>query len=283
MRERTLVGTLARPSVVAEILEKHGIHLARALGQHFLVDGNVLRRVVEGAAIKPGNPILEIGPGIGTLTEELCDRAGRVVAVETDRRLITALRDTLGDRNNLEILQGDALRVDLPALFSPGEPLKLVSNLPYSIATPLILHTLHELPQLRSLTVTVQRELADRYLASPGTSAYNAVSVKLQFLTDIRRLAHAPPGVFFPPPRVESSIMHFERKKSALSLPQVDAFFSFLNAAFSSRRKKLVNALSGGRNAYVGRAPAEAALDETGVPASSRAEELTPDKLLQGF
>ncbi len=277
------MGTLARPSVVAGILAKHGIRLTRALGQHFLVDGNVLRRLVEGAGLRPGDTVLEIGPGIGTLTEELCGRAGRVVAVETDRRLIAALQDTLGGRKNLEIFKGDAMQVDLPSLFAPREPLKLVSNLPYSIATPLILRVLRVLPQLESMTVTVQRELADRYLALPRTHAYNAVSVKLQFLCDIRRLAQVPPTVFFPPPRVESSILYFERKKVDLSSVQVDAFFAFLNGAFSSRRKKMVNALSGARDACIERSAAEEAMDKVGVATSCRAEELPPEKLLEIF
>ena len=277
------MGRLARPSVVADVLAKYGIQLTRSLGQHFLVDGNVLRRLLQGADLRPEDTALEIGPGIGTLTEELCDRPGRVVAIEMDPRLVGTLRDILGDRKNLEIIAGDAMRVDLAGLFASSERIKLVSNLPYNVATPLILRALRELPQLLTMTVTVQRELADRYLALPGSPAYGAVSVKVQLLTAIQRLAQVPPTVFFPPPRVASSIIHFERKQTSLSAPQVAGFFDFLNAAFSSRRKMLVNALSGGRNLYIQRPLIEKSLLELGLPTSCRAEELSPPHLLEVY
>lgn len=274
------MGELARPSVVAEMLERHGLRLTRSLGQHFLVDGNVLGRLVEAAGLTPEDTALEIGPGIGTLTEELCSRAGRVVAVEMDRRLLAVLGENLSSRKNLEVVEGDAMRVDLGASFSPGEKVKVVSNLPYNVATPLILRLLRELPQAESMVVTVQRELADRYSARPGHPSYGGVSVKMALLAEVRRLAYVPPTVFLPPPRVESAIIRIDRRDAALSEAEVESFFLFLNAAFAARRKMLANALSAGRAPYCPRAAVDKALEETDLAPGIRAEELTCEELL---
>lgn len=275
------MGELTRPSVVAEILERHGIRLSRSLGQHFLVDANVLRRILEGAELGPGDTVLEIGPGIGTLTEELCDRAGRVVAVELDPRLKSVLDDLLGKRPNLVTVLGDAMRVDLSGLLSPREEVKVVSNLPYSVATPLLLRIMRELPQARLLVVTVQRELADRYLAAPGDPSYGAVSVKMQFLARLRRLAQVPPTVFLPPPRVGSTVLRLERAGPEPGSGDVQSFFLFLEACFSARRKMLVNALGGGRRPYGSRDAVASALRELGLHPTARAEELSPRDLLE--
>jgi 16S rRNA (adenine1518-N6/adenine1519-N6)-dimethyltransferase len=277
------MGKLARPSVVAEILERHGLRLTRALGQHFLVDGNVLRRLIDAADLTPEDTALEIGPGIGTLTEELCARAGRVVAVEMDSRLLAVLDDILGSRPNLELVEGDAMRADLAGLFSPGERVKVVSNLPYNVATPLILRLLRELPQAVSMVVTVQRELADRYTAEPGRPAYGGVSVKMRLMAETRRLAYVPPTVFLPPPRVESALLRIDRKDPAMSEAELDSFFLFLNASFATRRKMLVNALSAGRTPYCERASAVEALRAAGFPPGARAEEFSCQELLNVF
>lgn len=277
------MGDLARPSVVAEILERHGLRLTRALGQHFLIDGNVLARLLAAADLTPEDTALEIGPGIGTLTEELCGRAGRVVAVEMDKRLLAVLDDILGSRPNLELVEGDAMRVDLQRLFSPGERVKVVSNLPYNVATPLILRLLRELPQAETMVVTVQRELADRYMAEPGNPAYGGVSVKMRLLADVHRLARVPPTVFLPPPRVDSAMVLMERKRVAASETEVETFFRFLNASFATRRKMLVNSLSAGRTPYCPRSQVEAALRASGFSAAVRAEELSCGELLTVF
>lgn len=277
------MGELARPSVVAEILERHGLNLTRALGQHFLIDGNVLARLLEAAALTAEDTVLEIGPGIGTLTEELCGRAGRVVAVEMDRRLLAVLDDILGSRPNLELVEGDAMRIDLQALFSPGERVKVVSNLPYNVATPLILRLLRELPQAGTMVVTVQRELADRYMAGPGSPAYGGVSAKVSLLAEVRRLARVPRTVFLPQPRVDSAVISIERKGTDVCEAEVEAFFRFLNASFAARRKMLVNSLSAGRTPYCPRSQVEAALRASDFPPSARAEELSCLELLAVF
>jgi 16S rRNA (adenine1518-N6/adenine1519-N6)-dimethyltransferase len=277
------MGELVKPSVVVEILERHGMRLTRSLGQHFLIDGNTLRRILRTADISPSDTVLEIGPGIGTLTEELCDQAGRVVAIEMDARLMVILKETLGDKGNLELVEGDAMRIDLQRLFSEDEPVMVVSNLPYNVATPLILRLLRELPQAKSMTITVQRELADRYIASPGSRAYGGVSAKIRMLAEIQRIGHIPPTVFLPQPRVDSSMVRIERKREPVSCMEIDAFFHFLNAAFAKRRKMLVNALGSGRAPYCPRTAVEEALRGGGFSPSSRAEELSCEELLVIF
>jgi len=277
------MGELARPSVVAEVLGRHGIRLARSLGQHFLVDGNVLARILEVACLSGEETVLEIGPGIGTLTEELCRRARRVVAVEADRRLAAVLEETLGAPRNLELVLGDAMRMDLASFFHPGERVKVVSNLPYNVATPLLMRLLREISQAEHLVVMVQRELADRYTAGPKHPAYGGVSVKIRYLAEARRAFSVPPTVFLPPPRVDSAVLSIERKSTAPAGPEADSFFLFLNACFSSRRKMLVNTLGSGRSPYCTRAEVEKALHAAGLPPSSRAEELSCEELFALF
>lgn len=277
------MGRLARPSVVAEVLEGYGLRLSRSLGQHILVDGNVLRRLVDAAGLSAADTVLEVGPGIGTLTEELCSRCGRVVAVEADRRMVAAMADLLGPRVNLEVVEGDAMRVDLSSLFSRDERVKVVSNLPYGIATPLIIRLLKELPQVEIMVVTVQRELADRYLATPASPAYGSVSAKVQSLCRVRRLSVLPPTVFFPPPQVQSAIVHLERKEPPLPSGEIEPFFRFLDACFSSRRKMLVNALGGGRSPHVSRSAVEEALRRLELSPTCRAEELPVERLQELF
>lgn len=277
------MGDLVKPSVVVEILERRGLRLTRGLGQHFLVDGNILQRLLDAADLGPGDTVLEIGPGIGTVTEELCVRASRVVAVEMDRRFASVLAEILGGRGNLELVEGDVLRVDLPAWFTESERVKVVSNLPYNIATPVIIRLLKELPQAASMTLTVQRELADRYLASPGDPSYGGVSAKINALAEVRRLANVPPTVFLPPPRVESSILRIDRKEALPAPDEIGIFFHFLDAAFSKRRKMLINSLGGGRSPYCQRFTAREALASAGFEPTTRAEELSCEELLEVF
>lgn len=275
------MGELAKPGVVVEQLKRHGIRLSRSRGQNFLVDGNVLRRIMEAASVDPGETILEIGPGIGVLTEELCRRAARVVAVEMDDRLARVLRENLGDRGNLEVVEGDVLKVDLASLFREGEKVKVVSNLPYNVATPTVIRLLLELPESREMILLVQRELAERYSASPGSPAYGAVSVKIQVLSRVEMLFRVPPSVFLPTPRVESCLIRLSRKEGAPAPRSCRPFFHFLDKAFSSRRKTLLNSLGSGREAYLPRERVSEVLSRLGIPPNRRAEELSPGELLR--
>jgi 16S rRNA (adenine1518-N6/adenine1519-N6)-dimethyltransferase len=240
----------------------------KSLGQHFLVDENILGVIGRLAALEPDDVVLEVGPGLGVLTRYLADRVEHVHAVELDRSLESPLLERIGVRMNVRLTVGDALALDLARL-DPA-PTKLVSNLPYNIATPLVVESLEGIPSLGRWCVMVQREVADRFFATPRTKAYGAVSVVVQLKT--RKVGFHPvsPTVFRPRPRVESALVAFERVDG----PSLGRVRPVVDAAFSHRRKTLANsvALAG----LASRVSAETALAEIGRPPGVRAEELHP-------
>jgi len=240
----------------------------KRLGQHFLVDENILGVIRRLAALDTEDVVLEVGPGLGVLTRYLADRVATVHAIELDRSLEEPLRSMLGGRDNVRLLLGDALSLDLAEL--APQPTKLVANLPYNIATPLIVESLDGIPSLERWCVMVQREVAERFFASPRTKAYGAVSVLVQLRTRKTGFHAVSPTVFKPRPGVESALVAFERFDS----PSLDLARPVVNAAFAHRRKTLANSL-----ALVGlasRIEAEQALAEIGRPPGARAEELAP-------
>jgi 16S rRNA (adenine1518-N6/adenine1519-N6)-dimethyltransferase len=245
----------------------------KSLGQHFLVDENMLGVIDRLAQLQPDDVVLEVGPGLGVLTRHLADRVAVVHAVELDRSLEEPLREALGRRENVRLIFGDALALDLAAL-DPA-PTKLVANLPYNIATPLVVESLDGLPSLRRWTVMVQREVADRFFAVPRTKAYGAVSVLVQLATRRTGSHPVPPTVFRPRPRVDSAIVAFERLDEA---PELAPLRPVVDAAFAHRRKTLANSATLAGLAQ--RAEVEAALAEIGRPPATRAEELTPQEFV---
>jgi 16S rRNA (adenine1518-N6/adenine1519-N6)-dimethyltransferase len=244
----------------------------KSLGQHFLVDENILGVIGRLAALEPHDVVLEVGPGLGVLTRYLVDRVEHVHAVELDRSLEGPLLERVGVRTNVRFTFGDALALDLAHL-EPA-PTKLVSNLPYNIATPLVVESLEGIPSLGRWCVMVQREVADRFFATPRTKAYGAVSVLVQLKTRKVGFHSVPPTVFRPRPRVESALVAFERVDG----PSLDRVRPVVDAAFSHRRKTLANsvALAG----LASRASAETALAEIGRPPGARAEELHPTEFV---
>jgi len=245
----------------------------KALGQHFLVDENILGVIGRLSALDSHDVVLEVGPGLGVLTRFLADRVRLVHAVELDRALEPALLDALGGRTNVSLVWGDALRVDLSALDPP--PTKLVANLPYNVATPLVVETLEHAMSLRRWCVMVQREVADRLFAAPRTKAYGAVSVLVQLAAHKVGFHTVSRTVFHPRPRVESALVAFERLPTS-SLGNARAV---VEAAFAHRRKTLANsvAIAG----LVSRSQAEAALATLGHPTTARAEELEPSEFVR--
>lgn len=243
----------------------------KALGQHFLVDENVLGVIGRLAALEPGDVVLEIGPGLGVLTRYLAERTRLVHAVELDRTLEGALSDALSGLDNVSLAFGDALRIDLGALEPP--PSKLVANLPYNVATPIVVETLEGLPSIERWCVMVQREVADRFFATPRTKAYGAVSVLVQLQARKVGFHAVSPHVFRPRPKVESALVAFVRQGD----PPTPAVRSVVEAAFAHRRKTLANsvALSG----LTTRSRAETALTAIGKSPGARAEELSPEDL----
>jgi 16S rRNA (adenine1518-N6/adenine1519-N6)-dimethyltransferase len=249
------------------------VRAKKELGQHFLVDENILGVIGRLAALDAGDVVLEIGPGLGVLTTYLADRARKVYAVELDETLAPQLRDRLGPRDNVELRFGDALQLDLRDA-APGAT-KLVANLPYNIATPLIAESLDRLPDLELWCVMVQREVADRFFAEPSTKAYGSVSVLIQLVAQRTGFHPVSRSVFRPRPNVESAIVAFRRTGLPDDFPSIKRV---VEAAFAHRRKQLVNSVE--LAGLTSRANAEAALARIGRQPNVRAEELTPPEFL---
>ena len=246
----------------------------RELGQHFLVDENILGVIGRLADLDPGDVVLEIGPGLGVLTRYLADRVSRVLAVEIDRSLEPQLMDRLAGTANVDLVFGDAVALDLAALRPP--PCKLVANLPYNIATPIIVESLDGLPSIERWCVMVQREVADRFFAAPATKAYGAVSVLLQLAAD--RTGFHPVGrtVFRPRPNVDSALVAFRRRPLPADYP---ATKRVVQAAFAHRRKTLPNSIE--LAGVATRERAAAALTAIGLDPGARAEQLLPEQFAE--
>ena len=243
----------------------------RELGQHFLVDENILGVIGRLAELDRRDIVLEVGPGLGILTRYLADRVRRVHAVELDRSLEPHLAAALEGRRNVDLVFGDALRLDLPALHP--RPTKLVANLPYNVATPIVVESLDGLPSIERWCVMVQREVADRFVAAPGTKAYGAVSVLVQLVTERVGFHPVSRTVFRPPPNVDSALVALRRRGA---LPErYRAVKHVVEAAFAHRRKTLPNSLE--LAGLTERTRAAAALEQLGFPAATRAERLAPD------
>lgn len=257
---------------VGAVLSRHGVWLTREIGQHLLVDADVLHRIVAAATLGPQTEVLEVGPGVGALTAELSRRAGRVVAVELDRRLLAVLRETV-PAPNVEIVHGDALAADLPSLFG-GRPFSVVANLPYGVATPLIRRLLYAPPGQvpRELVVMVQREVGQRLAARPGDMS--RLSVEVQLVAEVELLFEVGRQAFFPPPEVSSAVVRLQPLPGyrVPPLPNEQRFFQTVEAGFRHRRKQLHNALG---ELGVGTETIAAALAATGIDARRRAETLT--------
>jgi 16S rRNA (adenine1518-N6/adenine1519-N6)-dimethyltransferase len=250
-------GALHAPSTVRALLERHGLRADKAFGQNFLVDINALRAVVDAAELRGHETVLEVGPGLGVLTRELTRRAGRVVSVELDRRLLAVLDETVGQAENLEIVSGDAMEFDFGRL---PPPRLVVANLPYNIATAFIARAL-EAGAFERLVVMVQKEVAERLVAPPGREAYGSISLLIAHFTRARIVRHVAPGCFYPPPEVTSSIVRLDARPDARPRPDL---FRLIRDAFRHRRKTLAKNLQ------------MAGLDRTAVAEALVAEGLDP-------
>ncbi len=237
---------LYSPRYVKELLSSHGFSFSKSLGQNFLIDGNIVRKIVAQANITSEDYVLEIGPGMGTLTEELALNAKKVVAVELDKSLLPILDETVGKYENLEIISGDILDVDLDKLIQErlnGGPVKVVANLPYYVTTPIVGKLIESGANIDSIIVMVQKEVAERMAAGPGSKTYGSLSVFVNFYTIPEILVKVPKTVFMPQPKIDSAVIRLKMKEQ---LPDVDReqFFKVVKAAFSKRRKTIFNALS---------------------------------------
>ncbi len=234
--------TAINPGELRRLLGAHGLRPSRALGQHFLADPNTARRIVSLAGVGPGDRVLEIGPGVGSLTVALAAAGARVTALELDRHLLPVLADALaraGVSDSVDVVSGDALTVDFDAL-PGGTPHAMVSNLPYNVAVPIVMRLLDDVAAVQRMLVMVQREVGDRLAAGPGTKDYGSVSVRVGYHAQARRVGLVPPTVFLPPPKVDSALVELVRHPTPpVDVPSVDQLFSLVRAGFSQRRKML--------------------------------------------
>jgi 16S rRNA (adenine1518-N6/adenine1519-N6)-dimethyltransferase len=235
------------PATIPALLERHGLAPSRALGQNFLADPNTARRIVRLAGVTSGDRVLEIGPGIGSLTVALLEAGARVTAIELDRHVVPALVDTVGP-DAIALVTGDAMTIDLDEVLRrdehDGARWTVVSNLPYNLATPIVMRLLDDAPTVDSMLVMVQREVGERLAAGPGTKAYGAVSVKVAFHASARVVGLVPPTVFLPAPRVESALVRLVRHpEPPVEVPSPQRLFALVRAGFGQRRKMLRSAL----------------------------------------
>ncbi len=259
----------------SEILKKYQFHLQKKYGQNFLIDTNILHKIVEAAQITKEDWVLEIGPGIGTMTQLLAKMAGQVTTVEIDRELIPILEDTLSSYNNVTILCEDILKVDLLALSKEngGRPVKVAANLPYYITTPIIMALLESRMPLVSITVMVQSEVADRMRTGPGTKDYGALSLAVQYFAKPEIVVRVPASCFLPRPNVDSTVVRLTRYKEPPVVVDDEAFFfAVIRASFNQRRKTLANGLANAGSLGVSREQVETALEKMRISKTVRGE-----------
>ena len=275
---------LYSPSTIKEIRDRHNFKLSKSLGQNFITDRNVLEQIIEGADIGPEDLVIEIGPGIGVLTAEAAERAARVVAVEIDEKLIPILKETLGGFDNVRILNRDILKTDLKEIIREEAEggtftgdVRIIGNLPYYITTPIIMKLLEEAVPAASITIMMQKEVADRIRSGPGTKSYGAISVGVQYYCDVNKVASVPRDVFIPQPKVDSTVLNLvPLKEKRIQAADEKVFFSCVKAAFAQRRKPLLNSLSsaGGMEKDTVRR----ILENAGIDPGRRAETLTMEE-----
>jgi 16S rRNA (adenine1518-N6/adenine1519-N6)-dimethyltransferase len=237
---------LVRPADLRSLLVRHGIHLTRRFGQHFLINRHVLERIVETASLRPDDTVLEIGPGSGVLTRALARTGASVVAIERDKAMLDVLDETVGNLPDVRVVAGDALRVDWSSLLPEIGSTKVVANIPYNITAPLLTTMCLHRPAFRSMTLLVQKEVAMRLAATPGSPDYGSLSLFIQYFASARRVMDVSPESFLPPPRVVSAVVHLEPHAEPPVPVEADDFLRVTRAAFGQRRKTLRNALSAG-------------------------------------
>ena len=271
--------TLGNPKGTIEILKKYNFNFQKRFGQNFLIDSNILAKIVESAEVTKEDFVLEIGPGIGTMTQYLAESAREVVAVEIDKSLIPILGDTLSSYDNVTVINEDILKVDIERLVqekNQGKPIKVVANLPYYITTPIIMGLFESHVPLKSITIMVQKEVADRMQVGPGTKDYGALSLAVQYYARPEVIAYVSPACFIPKPNVGSAVIRLDRYEKPPVETEDEAFlFAVIKAAFNQRRKTLANGLANARELGITRQQAEEALLQMELSPSIRGEALT--------
>lgn len=271
---------IATPSRTHEIMKESHLTFKKSLGQNFLIDVNILENIIRHAGIDKNTGVIEIGPGIGALTEQLAIHAEQVVAYEIDQRLLPILSKTLKDYSNIHIIHQDILKADVHAImkerFKSNQPVQLVANLPYYITTPILMKLLQENLPLTSITVMIQKEVADRMAAKPNSKAYGSLSLAVQYYTEAEVVMTVPKSVFMPQPNVDSSILKLnKRNHPPVEVDNEDYFFSLIRASFTQRRKTLRNNLTRFFKEKFDKEAISSILEEANIDGSRRGESLT--------
>ncbi len=273
------MATLGIPQNTIEVLQKYHFNFQKKFGQNFLIDTHVLEKIIAAAEVTKDDFVLEIGPGIGTMTQYLCEHARAVAAVEIDKNLIPILADTLGAYDNVEIINEDILKVDIAKLAqekNDGRPIKVVANLPYYITTPIIMGLFESHVPIDSITVMVQKEVADRMQVGPGTKDYGALSLAVQYYAKPEIVANVPPNCFMPRPKVGSAVIRLTRHKEApVQVEDEKLMFRIIRASFNQRRKTLANGLKNSGELSLSKEVIEESITELGVPVTIRGEALS--------
>lgn len=270
---------LSNPKQTIQVLQKHDFKFKKKFGQNFLIDPHVLDKIVEAAQITKDDFVLEIGPGIGTLTQYLCEHARQVLAVEIDKNLIPILRETLSAYDNVDVRQGDILRQDIQEIadqYNQGKPIKVVANLPYYITTPIIMELFESHVPLANVTVMVQKEVADRMKAEPGSKECGALSLAVQYYAEPYIAAFVPPNCFMPRPNVGSAVIRLDcLAKTPVEVKDEKLMFRLIRASFNQRRKTLQNGIANSGELSFSKAEVAEAIEKVGLDTNVRGEKLS--------
>lgn len=276
---------LSNPQVTIDTIKKYGFDFQKKYGQNFLVDAHVLNKIMDAAELTPEDCVLEIGPGFGTMTQYLAERAGKVLAVEIDDSLIPILNETLQEYENVKIIHGDILKLDIQRLITnenAGMPVKVVANLPYYITTPIIMGLLEQNIPISSITVMVQKEVADRMQSGPGSKDYGALSLAIQYYSKPYIVANVPPNCFIPRPTVGSCVIRLTRHDTPpVSVQDEKLMFKLIRASFNQRRKTLVNGIGNAAEVPYTKEDAVSALATMGLSPTVRGETLTLEQFAE--
>ena len=279
------MANLGNPQETIAVLQRYGFNFQKKYGQNFLIDTHVLDKIIGAAQIGPDDFVLEIGPGIGTMTQYLAEAAREVIAVEIDTKLIPILQDTLKEYDNVTVLNEDILKVDIRKIAEEkngGKPIKVVANLPYYITTPIIMGLFESEVPLDSITVMVQKEVADRMQVGPGTKDYGALSLAVQYYAEPYIVANVPPNCFIPRPAVGSAVIRLTRyQEKPVKVNDASFMFKIIRASFNQRRKTLQNGLYNSSELRIPKEKAVAALDEMGLTPTIRGEKLSLEEFAQ--
>ena len=279
------MATLGNPQETIAVLQKYGFNFQKKFGQNFLIDTHVLDKIIAAAEIGPDDFVLEIGPGIGTMTQYLAESAREVVAVEIDKNLIPILEDTLSAYDNVTVINEDILKVDVNALArekNGGRPFKVVANLPYYITTPIIMQLFESHVPLKSITIMVQTEVAQRMQVGPGTKDYGALSLAVQYYAKPEIVVNVPPNCFMPRPNVGSAVIRLTRHREVpVEVDDEKLMFRVIRASFNQRRKTLANGLNNSSKIHLSKEIIQESIRELGVPETVRGEALSLEQFAQ--